>query len=162
MSQVMKLGDCLRELKRKQAQLVRKISLRESTFSYKKDERPEVPFTSVTSEIKQLAAEIRDLKLQIEFTNNTTHVDFDGEKCSIADLILRIGDLRSELKQLNALTEKKRFSFLHEDEANQVVRQLNQVELNKEIDKLEAEKDKIDRFLQKTNWVIELKTRPKA
>ncbi len=158
----MKLGECLRELKRKQAQLVRKINLRESTFSYKKDESPEVPFGAVTGEIKQLATDIRDLKLQIEFTNNVTLVDFNGEKVSIADLILRIGDLRSELKQLNALTEKKRFSFLHDDETKEVVRQLNQVDLNKEIEVLESDKDKIDRFLQKTNWSIDIKTRPKA
>ncbi len=157
----MKLGDGLRELKRKQSQLVRKINLRAITFNYKKDERPEVSFTSVTSEIRQLALEIRDLKLQIEYTNNTTQVDFEGEQRSIADLILRIGDLRSELKQLGELIERKRY-YSSYDEGDDMARQLNQVELNKEIEVLEAEKDKIDNFLQKTNWVTELKVRPKA
>ncbi len=141
---------------------MRKINLRESTFSYKKDESPEIPFAAITTEIKQLAADIRDLKLQIEFTNDSTLVDFSGEKVSIMGLILRIGDLRSELKQLNALTEKKRFSFLHDDEAKEVVRQLSQLELNKEIETLESEKDKIDSFLQKTNWAVDVKVRPKA
>jgi len=151
----MKLGEALRELKRLQNKLVRKINLRESTFYITKDKPSVISYEEITEEIARLTIEIRILKLNIEFTNNTQFIEVNGKSMSIAEIIIRMGDLKSELKQNGSLLKIRRFSFEKEDESK--VPQKNELEMHQIVEKLEKEKEDLDRILQKSNWIWELK-----
>ena len=78
----------------------------------------------------------------------------DQKQMSISELIIRIGDIRSELKQLNNISRSKK-SFFDKEEDD--IPQLTVVQLNHLfIEKLEKEKDYFDSILQSINWKIEL------
>ena len=150
----MLLGAALQELKIKQSKLSRLYDLRRDTFNVLENKDVEVDFTYISREIEHLVKEIRDLKVKIAKTNNDIDVEVDGESIKIQELIILIGDLRSELSQLQYL--KPRGPVYLGGQAVEYVPQKKQDEIANLISKFEEKKADIDKILQSKNWSTEL------
>jgi hypothetical protein len=150
----MLLGAALQELKIMQSKLARLYVLRRETFNYLENKEVEVDFNQISGEIKEVVDQIRDLKVKIAKTNNDTLIEVDGQKISIQQLILIIGELRSELLQLQYL--KPRGPVYLGGQAVEYIPQKKQDEVADLISEIEEKKADMDKLLQAKNWNVEL------
>ncbi|TFG25760.1 MAG: hypothetical protein EU532_11460 [Promethearchaeota archaeon] len=150
----MLLGAALQELKIMQSKLARLYVLRRETFNFLENKDVEVDFNQISGEIKELVDQIRDLKVKIAKTNNNTLIEVNGQKMSIQQLILIIGELRSELLQLQYL--KPRGPVYLGGQAVEYVPQKKQDEVADLISEIEEKKADMDKLLQAKNWNVEL------
>ena len=150
----MLLGAALQELKIMQSKLARLYVLRRETFNYLENKEVEVDFNQISGEIKDLVDQIRDLKVKLAKTNNNTLIEVDGQNMSIQELILIIGDLRSELLQLQYL--KPRGPVYLGGQAVEYIPQKKQDEIADLISEIEEKKAEMDKLLQAKNWAVEL------
>ena len=150
----MLLGAALQELKIMQSKLARLYVLRRETFNYLENKEVEVDFNQISGEIKEVVDQIRDLKVKIAKTNNDTLIEVDGQKMSIQQLILIIGELRSELLQLQYL--KPRGPVYLGGQAVEYIPQKKQDEVADLISEIEEKKADMDKLLQAKNWNVEL------
>jgi DNA repair exonuclease SbcCD ATPase subunit len=150
----MLLGAALQELKIKKSKLARLYRLREDTFNVLENKSAEVEFGQVSNEINELVQEIRDLKVKIAKTNAYSTVSVEGRDICIQELILLIGDLRSELMQHEAL--KPRGPVYLGGQAVEYIPQRKQDEIAAAIAELEQRKADLDKILQAQNWMVEL------
>ncbi len=150
----MLLGAALQELKIKQSKLLRLFRLREDTFNVLENKAVEVEFETITEEIGELILNIRDLKVKINKTNTNTVIDVESKKMLIAELIIMIGDLRSELSRYELL--KPRGPVYLGGQAVEYIPQKKQDEIAKRIAQMEQRKADLDKILQSTNWKTEL------
>jgi len=151
----MNLGEALLELKGMRSELVRLMEVRENSFSYE-GEKPNEDIKDLSKEIVKLTLEIRKLKIKIENTNHTSFIDTPDGKMTIAETIIYIADMRSELASL----EKLRGKYRNEDswrETKPKKYQVEQKELLQLIRSVEKKKVKMDGFLSSWNWKVELK-----
>lgn len=150
----MKLGAALQNLKILQSKLARLIRLRYSTFNVLETKSAEVEFDAVTKEINDLIEEIRHLKTLIEKTNSNTLVTAGDKEMSIQELILWIGDLRSELSTFEQL--KPSGAVYLGGQAVEYIPQKKQDEIASMISIKEEQKAELDKILQAMNWQTEL------
>ena len=150
----MLLGAALQEMKIMQSKLSRLYRLRESTFNVLENKEVEVEFDKVTEEIEKLIFQIRALKVRIVKTNANTAIRFQGEDITIQELIIQIGDLRSELSRY-AYLQPLRPVYLG-GTAVQYIPQKRQDKIAEMIAELEEKKADLDKVLQSTNWKTEL------
>ena len=150
----MLLGAALQELKIMQSKLARLYVLRRETFNYLENKEIEVDFNQISAEITELVEEIRVLKVNITKTNNNTLIEVDGRTISIQELILIIGDLRSDLSQLEYL--KPRGPVYLGGQAVEYIPQQKQDEIANLISNIEEKKAEMDKLLQAKNWAVEL------
>lgn len=150
----MLLGAALQGLKIKQSKLARLYVLRRDTFNVLENKDIEVDFHEISNEITELIEEIRELKDKIARTNNNVRIDVENKKMTIQELILLIGDLRSELTQLQFL--KPRGPVYLGGQAVEYIPQIKQDEMAKMISDLEEKKADMDKILQAKNWETEL------
>jgi len=109
----------------------------------------------LSEEINKKVDEIRDLKIKIQNTNLNSSIQ--DKNISLAEAIIKVGDIRSKIASLSNLFEKDRFSYLYRDrEKIEKIPQLNEVEVEKEIAKLVSEKIILDNYIQMANWSLEL------
>lgn len=148
------LGAALQELKTMQSKLARLFRLRVDTFNYLENKAVEVPFDEVTGDIEALVAAIRELKVRIHKTNANTQVTAEGTPMSLQALILLIGDLRSELKQLELL--KPRGPVYLGGQAVEYLPQRKQDAMAALISEKEQRKADLDKVLQAKNWDTDL------
>ncbi|HII54235.1 hypothetical protein COT30_00705 [Candidatus Micrarchaeota archaeon CG08_land_8_20_14_0_20_49_17] len=152
----MNLGEALLELKGMKSELVRLMEARETTFAYS-EEPPVEKTTGLSGQIAILVQEIRKLKMRVERTNHSSFIDTPEGKMAIAEAIISIGDMRSELASLEKLRDKfreERDSW-HEQKPKKF--QAGQKELLAQIRELEKQKVRMDSFLSSWNWKVELK-----
>ena len=150
----MKLGAALQSLKTLQSKLVRLYKLRTDTFNVLENKAVEVPYDVVTGEISALGDEIRLLKTNIHKTNANTTVTVGDREMSIQELILLIGDLRSELAYLEQL--KPRGAVYLGGQAVEYMPQKKQDEIAAIISEKEQLKADMDKLLQARNWEVDL------
>ncbi|MDO8563616.1 MAG: hypothetical protein Q7R87_01265 [Nanoarchaeota archaeon] len=152
----MKLGEALAHLKKEKSNLARLISLRKENVYIEKGKTSPFNPIQLGKEINNKLDNIRKLKISIQGTNLKT--DLIGYKISIAEGILLIGEIRSKIAQLSSLfREKDRYSFkLRSKDEIEEISQLDEAEIEKERESLEAEKVKLDNAIQITNWKVEL------
>ncbi len=150
----MLLGAALQELKIMQSKLYRLYRLRQDTFNVLENKKTEVDFDKLTKEINDLILEIRDLKVKINKTNTNTRINVEGKEMTITELIIRIGDLRSELSQLESLHPKGPVYL--GGQAVEYIPQKKQDELAAMIAEMEQRKANLDKILQSVNWKTEL------
>ncbi len=148
------LGAALQELKTMQSKLARLFRLRVDTFNYLENKAIEVPFEGVTADIEALVTDIRELKVRIHKTNANTTVSAEGKNMSLQALILLIGDLRSELKQLELL--RPRGPVYLGGQAVEYLPQRKQDAMAAIISAREQRKADLDKVLQAKNWDTEL------
>lgn len=150
----MLLGAGLQELKIMQSKLLRLYRLREDTFNVLENKKIEVDFNKVSKEIDELVKGIRELKVQINKTNTNTVIQVEDKKMSIQELIINIGDLRSELSRLQLL--RPRGPVYLGGQAVEYIPQKKQDEIANLISDMEKQKADLDKILQASNWKTEL------
>jgi len=150
----MLLGAGLQELKIMQSKLLRLYRLREDTFNFLENKKMEVDFDTVSKEIDELVANIRELKVQINKTNTNTSIRVEDKDMTIQELIITIGDLRSELSRLQLL--RPRGPVYLGGQAVEYIPQKKQNEIAQLISDMEQRKADLDKILQSNNWKTEL------
>jgi hypothetical protein len=85
-----------------QSQLTQLISLRNSTFEYPADEKPEFNFEDVTNRIKEKVNEITALKVAIMKANMATRLP---NSLSLYEAIIELANTRSAIDQLQDLMQ---------------------------------------------------------
>lgn len=150
----MKLGEALSKLKKEQSRLARLILLRKENVYREKGKQTKFDPKKMSEEIKNKIDEIRILKIKIQNTNLNTKVT--GENIKLAEAIIKINDLRSEIGNLSGLFEKKRDIFYREKDNKDMVAQLDELEVEDKIEKLGIEKVQLDNKIQITNWTTTL------
>ncbi len=151
----MKIGEALNLLKKDKGKLARLISLRKENLYVEEGKEKKFDPTKLSEEINKKVDEIRDLKIKIQNTNLNSSIQ--DKNISLAEAIIKVGDIRSKIASLSNLFEKDRFSYLYRDrEKIEKIPQLNEVEVEKEIAKLVSEKIILDNYIQMANWSLEL------
>lgn len=150
----MLLGAALQELKIMQSKLARLYVLRKDTFNVLENKEVEVEFVKINDQISELVRQIREIKVRIARTNNNSYIDVEGKRMTIQELILLIGDLRSELLQLQYL--KPRGPVYLGGQAVEYIPQKKQDEIAELISNVEEKKAEMDKLLQANNWAIDL------
>jgi len=150
----MNIGEALSLLKKEKSRLARLINLRKENVYIEEGKKSEFDPKKLTEDINFKIDEIRRLKIRITKTNLASGIS--GEKISLAEAIIKIGDIRSKIAQLNNLFERKRNLWYSEKETKIVIAQLNESEIEDEIEKLENEKSNLDNKIQLANWNAKL------
>jgi hypothetical protein len=148
----MKLGEALSLLKKEKSRLARLILLRKGNMYAEKGKKAKFDPEKLSEEINKKIEDIRKLKIRIQRTNLDTEID--GERINLAEAIIKIGDLRSKIAHLKDLFEKERESwYLSRDKKEkEMITQLDELEVENEMEKLEIEKVQLDNKIQITNW----------
>ncbi len=151
----MKIGEALNLLKKDKGKLARLILLRKENLYVEEGKETKFNPAKLSEEINKKIDEIRDLKIKIQKTNLNSMIQ--DKNISLAEAIIKIGDIRSKIASLSNLFEKDRFSYLYRDkEKIEKIPQIDEVEVEKEIAKLVSEKITLDNSIQIANWNIEL------
>ena len=148
----MKLGAALSKLKSEKSQLARMIQIRKDTMYVKEGKRPAFD-VEITDKINEKIDDIRKLKIQIMKTNLETKAN----DITLAEAIVKVGDLRSKLANLSELIKLDRYDSLFSREKQvEYIPQVDEKIVEDEIKELEKEKVKLDNEIQKSNWTIDL------
>jgi len=150
----MNIGEALSLLKKEKNRLVRLINLRKENVYIEEGKKSEFDPKKLTEEINFKIDEIRKLKIKIAKTNLDSGIS--GEKINLAEAIIKVGDIRSKIAQLNTLFERKRSSWYSEKETKTLISQLDESEIEDDIEKLENEKSNLDNRIQLANWNTKL------
>lgn len=150
----MNLGEALSLLKKEKSRLARLISLRKENVFVEEGKKTEFDPKKLSEEINNKIEDIRKLKIRIQKTNISSKLDKDS--ITLAEAIIKIGDIRSKLSHLSSLFDRKRDRWIFDKDTKTYITQLNESENEKEIDRLEAEKTALDNKVQTANWNIEL------
>lgn len=146
----MKLGEALSRLKKEKSRLARLILLRKENVYAEEGKQTKFNPGELSEEIDKKIDEIRKLKIEIQKTNLNTKVS--GENMTLAEALIKVNDLRSKIAQLSDLFERKKdYLFRDKDEKDKVA-QLDEIEIEDCIEKLEIEKVQLDNKIQITNW----------
>jgi len=155
MEEKINLGEALSLLKKEKSRLARLISLRKENVYAEEGKKPNFDPKNLSKDIDKKIEEIRELKVKIQNTNLNTIIS--EENISLAEAIIKVNDIRSQIGRLSELFEKERRSWLYRDKDEvKMVPQLSQTEIEKEIESLEIKKTKIDNKIQITNWNTQL------
>lgn len=150
----MKLGEALSRLKKERSRLARLILLRKENVYAEEGKKTKFDPGELSGEINMKIDEIRKLKIEIQKTNLNTMVA--GEKITLAEAIIKINDLRSKIAHLSSLFEKKRSYLYRDKDDKETVAQLDELQIEDEMEKLEIEKVQLDNKIQITNWTTQL------
>jgi prefoldin subunit 5 len=153
----MKISKALSEKKAAQNALSRLIVMRNRNLYYDKSKGPELEFDEIEKEIEARIARIDELKMRIAYTN--CHTTLASGKL-LQEAIVKLGNIRSELKCYNELLEKEPADRLvyygGKVQVREYVAQANKKYIMKRIEELEAEKYQLDALIAKANNTTEL------
>ena len=145
----------LKNLKSKATRTEKYIN--ESAVHYE-DQTPEYDYETEMVSRLSLQEEIVKLKAAIQRTNATTMVSFNGQQLSVAELILRNAQLRTELaflaKQMeHSVSETSRYgSGRTKDDIKKVfAKGCDKAYFKKEIDRVERAKEDLEAVLASAN-----------
>ncbi len=150
----MKLGEALSKLKKEKSRLARLISLRKDNVYVEEGKKTKFDPKKLSNEINNKIDEIRVLKIKIQKTNLNTKID--GEEITLAESIIKVNDIRSKISNLSNLFERRRDYFYKDKDEKEMIAQLDELEIEDEIEKLEIEKTQLDNKIQITNWTTPL------
>lgn len=150
----MKLGEALSRLKKEKSRLARLILLRKENVYAEEGKKTKFDPGELSEEIDKKIDEIRKLKIEIQKTNLNSIVA--GEKITLAEAIIKINDLRSRIAHLSDLFERKKSYLYRDKEEKEMVAQLDEIDIEDRIEKLEIEKVQLDNKIQMTNWTTQL------
>lgn len=150
----MKLGEALSKLKKEKSRLSRLIQLRKQNIFVEKGKKPKFDPKQLTKEIDTKVEEIRQLKVKILETNLKTRVG--GENISLAEAIIKVRDIRSQLAQLASLFEDKRVTLFRTKDEKEMVTTMEETLVEDQIEKCEIQKVQLDNKIQITNWTTQL------
>lgn len=150
----MKLGEALSRLKKEKSRLARLISLRKDNIYVEEGKKTKFDPKELSKEINKKIEDIRRLKIQIQKTNLNTKII--GENTLLCEAIIEVNDMRSKLSNLSDLFEKKRSWLYRDKDEKNMITQLDELEIEDEIEKLEINKIQLDNKIQITNWTTKL------
>lgn len=150
----MKLGEALSRLKKEKSRLARLILLRKENVYAEEGKKTKFDPGELSEEIDKRIDEIRKLKIEIQKTNLNSIVA--GEKITLAEAIIKINDLRSRIAHLSDLFERKKSYLYRDKDEKEMVAQLDEIDIEDRIEKLEIEKVQLDNKIQMTNWTTQL------
>jgi len=149
----MKLGVALSKLKSEKGKLARLINLRKKNAYLEAGMKSAYSFNELSDEINERIKEIRKLKIQIQKTNVETMLD---GKITLAETIIKIGDLRSQIAKLSDIPERESFLSRWDRDKKNYVPTFDEKGLERELERLESEKVLLDNELQKRLWEVDL------
>ena len=169
----MNISGALKEVKLLKNELKRKLKIRKENFFViipkkislqEAKDNPEkfdiIDFLKITDEIRDITKKISDLRERILKTNIITKVEVDGNQLSLSRLKLRVDEGRSELAQLENITERgifdRRRKIVTSEEEEKEIAQLTDLELETRIKELEKEKFNLENLLELKNANTEL------
>ena len=132
---------------------MRLLALRKENVYRLKGERAKFDPNKLSKEIETKLTEIRKLKIRIQRTNLSTKVN--GEGVTLAESIIKVQDLREQIKNLGTLFDDKRDYFFRDKEAKKVA-QIDEAKVEDTIQLLELKKAQLDNKIQITNWETNL------
>lgn len=150
----MKIGEALSKLKKEKGKLSRFIQLRKQNVFAEEGKKPKFDPNELTKNINAKIEEIRKLKISIQEANMKTKVI--GEDIILAEAIIKVNDLRSELAQLSTLFEKKKDIWYRNKDDKEMVAHVDEETVENLIEKLEVEKAQLDNKIQMTNWTAKI------
>jgi hypothetical protein len=151
----MKIGEALAEKKRMQNDLAKVNELIRDNFTYRKGEKPDFNFNKLTKEQDRLIKQILKIKLDIQRTNATIKISWNGKKHTLQESIIILGDLRSNISTLNSLYNSRDRMWRHDDDV-EMISQVPMNEIQEKIRALTKEKTELDSLLQHTNWTTDI------
>jgi hypothetical protein len=154
----MKVFEALALKKSIQSQLAQLISLRNSTFEYPEDEKPDFDFERLTKRIKEKVNEATGLKLAIMNANMNSKLP---NGVTLYEAIIELANTRSAVDQLQDLIQVgKRGLFLSDRRRNtteiKTIKQAAAGEILKMIDTYDAKRRLLDATIQEANHTIEV------
>lgn len=153
----MKISKALSEKKAAQNALSRLIVMRNKNLYYDKSKGPELEFNEIEKQIEEKIKRIDDLKMRILYTNCHTQL---ANGMLLQEAIIKLGNLRSELKCCNELLEKEANDRLvyygGKAQIKEFVSQVDKKYLLKRIEELEAKKYELDALIAKANNTTDL------
>ena len=153
----MKISKALSEKKAAQNALSRLIVMRNKNLYYDKSKGPELEFSEIEKEIKEKIKRIDELKMRILYTNCHTKL---ANGILLQEAIIRLGNLRSELKCYNDLLDievnDRLVYYGGKAQIKEFVSQVDKKYLLKRIEELEAKKYELDALIAKANNTTDL------
>jgi hypothetical protein len=154
----MKVFEALALKKALQNQLAQLISLRNSTFEYPEDEKPEFDFEELTKRMKEKVNDVTKLKLDIMKANMNSKLP---NGVTLYDAIIELANIRSAVDQLQDLIQvRKRGLFLSDRRRStteiRTVKQAAADEILKMIDSYDTKRRLLDATIQEANHTIEI------
>lgn len=154
----MKLFEALALKKALQNQLAQFISLRNSTFEYPEDEKPEFDFQELTKRIKEKVNEVTGLKLAVMNANMNSKLP---NGLTLYEAIIELANIRSAIDQLQDLLQiRRRGLFLSERR-----RSITEIRTNKQaapemilkmLDEYDTKRRLLDATIQAANLTTEV------
>jgi len=157
-----KLFEALSLKKALQSQLTQLISLRNSTFEYPEDEKPEFNFEELTKRIKEKVNEITALKLAIAKANFDTKLPTG---LTLSESIIELANTRAALDQLQDLIQTgRRGLFLSEKRRStteiRMVKQAKPESILEMIETYDRKRREMDAVIQEANHTVEIRWPP--
>ncbi len=154
----MKLFEALALKKSLQNQLVQLISIRNSTFEYPEDEKPEFDFQELTSRIKEKVNEITGLKLAVMRANMNSDLP---NGYTLNEAIIELANIRSGIDQLQDLLQigKSRFLFSERRRNTTEIKTIKQTapdRILKMIEEYDTNRRLFDAIIQEANHTTEI------
>lgn len=155
----MNIGEALAEKKKMQVKLAKCNELLEKSYYYKT--APDFDYEKLRTEIFSLTNKIRHTKMCIMKTNLTIRVKHNvtpnQDGISLAELIIWLGDIRSDISILSKLyNPSDNLYSLRYENAEDKKPQVSPKEIEALISNLNTQKTDLDALLQHTNWTTEL------
>jgi hypothetical protein len=154
----MKLFEALALKKALQSQLAQLISIRNSTFEYPEDEKPDFDFQELTSRIKEKVNEITGLKLAVMRANMNSNLP---NGYTLNEAIIELANIRSAIDQLQDLLQigKSRFLFSERRRSTTEIKTIKQAapdRILKMIEEYDTKRRLFDAFIQEANHTTEI------
>jgi len=154
----MKLFEALALKKALQNQLTQLISIRNSTFEYPEDEKPEFDFQELTSRIKEKVNEITRLKLAVTKANMNSNLP---NGYTLNQAIIELANIRSTIDQLQDLLQigKSRFLFSERRRNTTEIKTIKQAapdKILKMIEEYDTKRRLFDAIIQEANHTTEI------
>jgi len=154
----MKLFEALALKKSLQNQLTQLISIRNSTFEYPEDEKPEFDFQELTSRIKEKVNEITGLKLALMTANMNSN---PPNGYTLNEAIIELANIRSAIDQLQDLLQigKSRFLFSERRRNTTEIKTIKQTapdKILKMIEEYDTKRRLFDAIIQEAKHTTEI------
>lgn len=154
----MKLFEALSLRKALQNQLAQLISIRNSTFEYPEDEKPEFDFEELTSRIREKVNEITRLKLAVMRANMNSNLP---NGYTLYEAIIELANIRAAVDQLQGLLQigRRRFLLSERRRSTSEIRMIKQAapeRILKMIEEYDAKRRLLDAMIQEANHTTEI------
>ena len=159
----MRLFEALALRKTLQNQLAQLISLRNSTFEYPEDEKPEFDFEELTNRIKEKVNDVTRLKLAIMEANMSSKLP---NGLTLYEGIIELANTRSAIDQLQDLIQIGRKGLFLSDRRRstteiRTLKQASPESILTLIEHYDTKRRGLDAMIQEVNHTVEIAWPPK-